>query len=351
MINSKKQTANKKLFRILAAAIMISAAGLGIQNAENAQAATFTAQQVATHNTISDCWLIISGNVYNVTSFIPVHPGGNAIVPFCGQDATVPFNSIHNSSAFALLPTFLIGVLASPLTAPSQLSAVLAPTTVALSWTGSTGGVSPITYAILRDGTSVGTTTATTFTDAGLTASTIYSYVISATDSSTPTPNTMSSTAFPVTTLAASSGDTVAPSVPTGLTATPISASQINLSWAASTDNVGVAGYQVFRNGIDVGTTTAPSFSDVDLQASTTYSYAVDAFDAAGNFSAQSAAVSATTLGNSTQPGGEIEETAEVEHVNVSSTESETSNQNSSTTEIEHAHASSIPAEIETTSS
>jgi len=89
--------------------------------------------------------------------------------------------------------------------------------------------------------------------------------------------------------------DTQAPTVPTNLSATAVSVSQVNLAWAAATDNVGVTGYRVFRNSSQIGTATATSFSDTGLAASTTYTYAVAAFDAAGNASAQSLSVSATT--------------------------------------------------------
>src|SRR5207248_783343 len=89
--------------------------------------------------------------------------------------------------------------------------------------------------------------------------------------------------------------DTTPPSVPTGLRATAVSSSQINLSWAASSDNVGVSGYRVFRNGAQIATTSATSFPNTGLSPSTTYSYTVAAFDAAGNLSAQSSPASATT--------------------------------------------------------
>src|SRR4029077_11273760 len=82
--------------------------------------------------------------------------------------------------------------------------------------------------------------------------------------------------------------DTTPPSVPTGLTATAASSSQINLSWTASTDNVGVAGYKVYRGGTQVGTSSTTSYSDSGLAASTSYNYTVAAYDAAGNTSAQS---------------------------------------------------------------
>src|SRR5207248_6346726 len=89
--------------------------------------------------------------------------------------------------------------------------------------------------------------------------------------------------------------DTTPPSVPTGLRATAVSSSQINLSWTASSDNVGVSGYRVFRNGAQIATTSATSFTNQGLSPSTTYSYAVAAFDAAGNLSAQSSPANATT--------------------------------------------------------
>jgi chitodextrinase len=94
---------------------------------------------------------------------------------------------------------------------------------------------------------------------------------------------------------AGSSSDTTPPSTPTNLTATAVSSSQINLSWNASTDSAGVAGYLIFRNGSQVGTSTTTSYSDPGLTVSTTYTYAVAAYDAAANVSAQSATATATT--------------------------------------------------------
>ena len=89
--------------------------------------------------------------------------------------------------------------------------------------------------------------------------------------------------------------DTTPPSVPTGLAASAVSSSQINLSWAASSDNVGVSGYRVYRGGTQIATTTATFYTNTGLSPSTTYSYAVAAFDAAGNLSAQSSPASTTT--------------------------------------------------------
>jgi hypothetical protein len=91
--------------------------------------------------------------------------------------------------------------------------------------------------------------------------------------------------------------DAMAPSTPTGLSAPTLTASTVNLIWTASTDNVAVAGYRVFRNGAQVGTSTGPSFLDVGLNSLVAYSYTVSAFDAAGNNSGVSTAFSATTKG------------------------------------------------------
>jgi chitodextrinase len=96
------------------------------------------------------------------------------------------------------------------------------------------------------------------------------------------------------------SGNTSPPSVPAGLTNTSDTASSVGLSWNASTDSTGtLAGYTVYRNGTSIGTTNASTttFTDSTVQPSTTYSYTVDAFDTAGNHSAQSSAIQVTTPG------------------------------------------------------
>ena len=91
-------------------------------------------------------------------------------------------------------------------------------------------------------------------------------------------------------------GDTTPPTAPTGLTATAPSGAQVNLSWTASTDNVGVTGYRIYRDGAflaNTGTTT--SFTDATAAAGATYSYQVSAVDAAANESARSNSASVTT--------------------------------------------------------
>ncbi|TKK81142.1 hypothetical protein FDA94_33800 [Herbidospora galbida] len=92
--------------------------------------------------------------------------------------------------------------------------------------------------------------------------------------------------------------DTTAPSTPSNLTA-----NGTNLSWSASSDNVGVAGYRVYRRQgtsgsfSQVGTSTSTSYAATGLAASTTYQFYVTAYDAAGNVSGQSNTITLTTQG------------------------------------------------------
>jgi hypothetical protein len=89
--------------------------------------------------------------------------------------------------------------------------------------------------------------------------------------------------------------DTTPPSIPAGLTA-PENYTAVNLSWNPSTDNVGVAGYIVYRNGVQIATTAQTTWYDSGLQTSTTYRYNVAAYDGALNTSAESTPFIITTL-------------------------------------------------------
>lgn len=89
--------------------------------------------------------------------------------------------------------------------------------------------------------------------------------------------------------------DHESPTGPTNLKASAVSSSRIDLSWSPSTDNIGVAGYRIFRDGTGIGTTAGVSFSDMGLSPSRTYVYQVLGYDQAGNESALSDPASATT--------------------------------------------------------
>jgi chitodextrinase len=121
-------------------------------------------------------------------------------------------------------------------------------------------------------------------------------------------------------------GDAQPPTTPGGLTATAVTAQSVALSWNASSDNVGVAGYTVYRNGTAVGTTggTATTYTDSTVVPSTTYTYTVDAFDAAGNHSPQSAGLPVTTPAGNASPhfvqGGAVSTGSKVTTVTITLT-------------------------------
>src|SRR2546425_3204782 len=134
--------------------------------------------------------------------------------------------------------------------------------------------------------------TAHAVTLTGLLASNTYHYRVKSRDAAG---NLATSADFTLTTLIAVP-DTTPPSVPTNLSASAMSSLQMNLSWTASTDNVGVAGYTIYRGGSQIATTSLASYSDTGLSPSTAYAYTVAAYDAAGNVSGLSASASAATL-------------------------------------------------------
>jgi hypothetical protein len=89
--------------------------------------------------------------------------------------------------------------------------------------------------------------------------------------------------------------DIFPPSTPTNLAGAAVSSSAINLSWDPSSDNVGVTGYRIYRNGVQIGTSVNTSYADTGLSSATTYQYSAAAYDAAGNRSKISSAVPVKT--------------------------------------------------------
>jgi fibronectin type 3 domain-containing protein len=194
----------------------------------------------------------------------------------------------------------------TPPTAPTNLTATAASSTqINLGWTASTDNVGVTGYQVERcQGAGcasfalVASPAGTAYSDLGLQPATSYSYRVRARDAAGNF--SLYSTTASATTPAPP--DTTPPTAPTNLTATAASSTQINLAWTASTDNVGVTGYQVERcqgTGCStfalVASPAGTAYSDPGLQPATSYSYRVRATDAAGNLSGYSNTASATT--------------------------------------------------------
>ena len=168
---------------------------------------------------------------------------------------------------------------------------------VTLSWSASTDNVGVAGYRLFLNGSQVGTSTSTSYSFTGLTCGTSYTLGVAAYDAA----GNVSGTAT-VSQSTSACPDTQPPSAPTGLATGSVSQSSVTLSWSASTDNVGVAGYRLFLNGSQVGTSTSTSYAFSGLVCGVSYTLAVAAYDAAGNVSGTATAQKSTTACPDTQP-------------------------------------------------
>jgi chitodextrinase len=178
----------------------------------------------------------------------------------------------------------------TPPSTPTNLVAnPVGPAQVSLTWTGSTDNVGVIGYQVFRDNVQIATASTASFSDSGVQPQTTHSYKVVAFDAGGNF--SAASNIASVTTPA----DTAAPSAPTNLTAATNGLGQVSLSWSASTDNVSVAGYHIFRNSVQIATASSPSYLDATAAANTTYNYYVLAFDPTGNTSGSSNILTITT--------------------------------------------------------
>ena len=137
-------------------------------------------------------------------------------------------------------------------------------------------------YGVYSNGSLVATPASTSYTLSGLSCGTSYTVAVDAYDAAG---NRSAKTT--VTTATSNCPDTTPPTIPTGLTVGSRTTTSIAVSWTASSDNVGVAGYGVYSNGSLVATPASTSYTLSGLTCGTSYTVAVDAYDAAGNRSAQ----------------------------------------------------------------
>jgi fibronectin type 3 domain-containing protein len=186
-----------------------------------------------------------------------------------------------------------LGPDTTPPTAPGGLAAAAAPDAVTLTWSPATDNVGVTGYTVLRDGVVVATVTDTTYADSAVPANESHTWTVRAFDAAANT----SAESNVVTAVR----DKLAPSAPPNLRVTGVEPGAVSLAWDASTDNVGVAQYRVFRDGsLLAGIWPDRTFSDYTVGSTgTSHTYLVTAVDAAGNVSAPSNPATVTTADSS----------------------------------------------------
>jgi chitodextrinase len=225
--------------------------------------------------------------VGNVTSFSDTGVGAETAYQYTVR----ALDARQNRSDASNTATVTVPDIVKP-SAPANLAAqVGGPARVDLSWSASTDNVGVSNYEIYRNGqlrAVVGNVTA--YADTTVNAEVAYQYTVRALDVKQNRSDASNTATVTV-------PDTVAPTAPTNLAAQAVSGARVNLSWTASTDNVGVARYEVYRSGAllaVIGNVT--TYADMLVSPLTSYEYTVVAVDAKQNRSVASNVANATTL-------------------------------------------------------
>jgi chitodextrinase len=262
--------------------------------ATNNRNTTLTLAGTDAHSAVTQMRFSNNGTSYSAAEAYATTKAWTLTVGAGTKTVYVQFKDAPGNWSGAFTDTIVLDTTAPTISA--VVGSGLTTSTATITWTTNEAATSQVNYGLT---TSYGSTTpldatlvtAHTVILTGLAAQTTYNYRARSLDAAG---NERVGTNATFTTLAGP--DTTPPSVPLGLTATAASSTRINLAWSASTDNVGVSGYHVFRGGTQVATAITNSYADTGLSPSTAYTYAVRAYDAAGNTSALSATASATTL-------------------------------------------------------
>jgi chitodextrinase len=222
-------------------------------------------------------------------------PGATVSALTCGTAYTFAvdaFDAEGNSSRRAAVTgsTAACADTQAPSAPTNVVASSRTATSIALSWSPSSDDVGVAGYGLYRAGTRVGTSSSTSGIFSGLTCNTSYTLAVDAYDAagnrSSQAVAMVSTTACP---------DTTAPASPTGLAASSVTQTGLTLTWNASTDNVGVTGYDVYRDGTKMATVTSTSSAQSGLACGTSHSFGVVARDAAGNASSQALLQVSTT--------------------------------------------------------
>ena len=199
------------------------------------------------------------------------------------------YDAAGNESDFSNEATITtLDDILAPSVPQNFIAEVVNLTRIDLSWEASTDNMAVDGYKIYRDNSYLKTVISTVATDTGLSPNTTYTYKIKAYDTAGNESGFSNESS-------ASTIDQENPSIPLNPVASASGQNEINISWNASNDNVGVTGYNLYRNSTYVRSVSSTSVTDTGLQAGTEYTYNISAYDSAGNESGFSVSASATT--------------------------------------------------------
>jgi chitodextrinase len=190
----------------------------------------------------------------------------------------------------------------APLAAPTGVTATQATqSSISIAWNPSSNAA-VTSYGVYKDGVKAGDTSSTAYTVSGLSCGTSYTLGVDSADSFGSRSATRTSVSASTAACPTAQPDTEAPAVPGGMLTTGATTSAISLAWNATTDNVGVAGYNLYKNGVKVGSTQSTSYTFSGLTCGTGYTLALTAYDAAGNESNAAYATTDETTSACTTP-------------------------------------------------
>lgn len=293
-ISSVQGTVNSAILRLYA--YIVQAGGASTITAEvinddswTESGITYNNQPSSTGTPISTFMVSATGAILiDVTSAVNSQTDGFLTIKL--SSATDLGVNLKSKDALKEKPFIAVNDTQPP-TAPTGLaSSDLSYSSVKLSWNSSADDLGVSSYEVFKDGVSIGTTFTTSMAISGLTPITTYSFTVKAKDAA----NNYSA-ASQILEITTNSADLEAPSEPSNLSATNLTPFDFILSWTASTDNVGVTGYDVFKDGALYSSTTSTTLPIHSLNPSTSYKMTVIAKDAANNISSPGALNISTT--------------------------------------------------------
>jgi chitodextrinase len=222
-------------------------------------------------------------------------PGATVSGLACGTAYTLAVDAYdvagNRSTKASLVGTTAPCADTQPPSTPANVAVISrTATSIALSWAASSDDVGVVGYGLYRGTTLASTTAVTTGIFSNLACGSTFTLAVDSYDAagnrSGKSTITASTTVCP---------DISPPSAPTGLKTSNVTGTSLTLGWNASTDNVGVTGYDVYRNATKIASVTGTSSNQTGLACGTSYAFAVVSYDAAGNRSAQAQLTVTTT--------------------------------------------------------